>query len=156
LDEESREVTVMDVVRRYNWPQSSTSELLACLVEMGLVYRNSLSRTYSLSQRAAMLGSTFQPPIIRDGRLTHMIDSLVGQTGLPVATFGMVGIHAQLFSWRTGKLRSLSDAKGPCGGEQERLTDSAVGWLLLSSIPQPRRNGMVRRLLAEAADPDKR
>jgi DNA-binding IclR family transcriptional regulator len=155
FDEEGREITVMDIVRRYDWPQSSTSELLASLVELGLVYKNSFSRTYSLSQRAAMLGSAFQPPIIRDGRLIQMIDGLAGQTGLAVATFGIVGIHSQLFSWRAGSLDTSSGAKGLYGGQRERLSDSAVGWLLLSTIVQPRRNGMVRRLLAEAASPDK-
>jgi DNA-binding IclR family transcriptional regulator len=155
FDEESRQVTVMDIVRRYDWPQSSTSELLASLVELGLVYKDPFSRTYSLSQRAAMLGSAFQPAIIRDGRLIQMIDGLVGQTGLAVATFGIVGIHSQLFSWRAASLHTLSGPQGLYGGQQERLSDSAAGWLLLSTIVQSRRDGMVRRLLADAASPNK-
>lgn len=149
IDEENREVTVMDIVRRYDWPQSSTSELLASLVDLGLLYKNSFSRTYTLSQRAAMLGSGCQPAIVRDGRLTHMIDRLVVQTGLNVATFGIVGVRSQIFSWRAGVTGQMSGPFSLYGGMQERLTDSATGWLLLSTIAQPRRDGMVRRLLAD-------
>jgi DNA-binding IclR family transcriptional regulator len=149
IDEENREVTVMDIVRRYDWPQSSTSELLASLVELGLLYKNPFSRTYTLSQRAAMLGSGCQPAMVRDGRLTHMIDRLVIQTGLNVATFGIVGVKSQIFSWRAGVAGQMSGPVSLSGGVQERLTDSAAGWLLLSTIAQPRRDGMVRRLLAD-------
>ena len=36
---ENRRITAMDIVRRYGRPQSSTSELLSALVEMGLLYK---------------------------------------------------------------------------------------------------------------------
>jgi hypothetical protein len=36
------------------------------------------------------------------------------------------------------------------GGEQERLCDSAGGWLLLSTLAPQRRDGLLRRLNAEA------
>ncbi len=151
FDDENREATVMDIVRRYQRPQSSTSELLASLVDLGLLYKDPCSRSYTLTPRAAMLGSSFQPDLVRDGRLTLLIDRLVLQTGLSVAVFGMVGLHAQIFSWRHGaaKLRT-AERKGFCGGLQDRLNDTAVGWLLLSTVPQPRRDGLIRRLNAEA------
>ena len=38
FDDNHREATVMDIVRRYNRPQSSTSELLSSLVDLGLLY----------------------------------------------------------------------------------------------------------------------
>jgi DNA-binding IclR family transcriptional regulator len=155
IDEENREVTVMDIVRRYDWPQSSTSELLASLVDLGLLYKNPFSRTYTLSQRAAMLGSGFQPAIIRDGRLTHIIDRLVMQTGLNIATFGIVGVRSQIFSWRGGTAGQMSGSLPLYGGVQEQLTDSAAGWLLLSTVAQPRRDGMIRRLLADHHDEGK-
>ncbi|MBB6253352.1 hypothetical protein [Nitrospirillum iridis] len=103
-----------------------------------------------MSQRAAMLGSGFQPAIVRDGRLTHLIDQLVVQTGLTVATFGIVGIRSQIFSWRSRTGNPSSGALSNLyGGVQERLTGSAAGWLLLSTIAQPRRDGLIRRLLAD-------
>jgi DNA-binding IclR family transcriptional regulator len=153
FDDENREATVMDFVRRYNRPQSSTSELLASLVDLGLLYKDACTRSYTLTPRAAMLGSHFQPDLVRDGRLTTLVDRLVAQTGLGVAVFGSIGLNAQIFSWRTGA-RPLRTAgpKGFCGGLKENLSDSAVGLLFLSTIAQPRRDGVVRRLNAEAVD----
>jgi hypothetical protein len=82
----------------------------------------------------------------------QLIDRLAAQTGLAVALFGKVGLNCQIFTWRAGN-RPLNTAspKGMGGGLQERLTDSAVGWLLLSTIHQPRRDGSIRRLNAEAS-----
>ncbi|MET0364027.1 MAG: helix-turn-helix domain-containing protein [Sphingobium sp.] len=153
FDEEHREATVMDIVRRYKRPQSSTSELLTSLVDLGLLYKDSYSRSYTLTPRAALLGSYFQPDIVRDGRLTTLIDRLQAQTGLGIAVFGMVGLNTQIFTWRSGSRRLNTErAERISGGMQERLTDSAAGWLLLSSVEQPRRDGMIRRLNAEAPD----
>ena len=57
---------------------------------------------------------------------------------------------------RSGKwpLRT-SQTDGFCGGQQERLTDSAAGMLLLSTLATSRRDGLMRRLNAEAA-PDRK
>lgn len=152
FDEEHPQATVMDIVRRFNRPQSSTSELLSSLVDLGLLYKNPCSRSYSPTPRAAMLGTAVQPGMVRDGRLTGVIDRLSAQTGLSVAVFGMVGLKVQIFNWRAGKrtLRTAAPA-GFSGGQQEHLCDSAVGQLLLSTVPQPRRDGMIRRLNAEAS-----
>lgn len=153
FDEEHREATVMDIVRRYKRPQSSTSELLTSLVDLGLLYKDPYSRSYTLTPRAAILGSHFQPAMVRDGRLMTLIDRLPAQTGLSVAVFGMVGLNSQIYTWRSGTRRLRAGGSEIfCGGLQERLTESAAGWLLLSSVAQPRRDGMVRRLNAEAPD----
>lgn len=152
FDDDHREATVMDIVRRYDRPQSSTSELLSSLVDLGLLHKDPYSRSYSLTPRAALLGSSGQSPFVRDGSLVRLTDRLVAQTGLPVAVFGMVGLNVQIVNWRPG-LRALPSAcKGIAGGMQRPLVESAAGWLLLSTVQQPRRDGMVRRLNAEAAD----
>lgn len=150
FDENHREATVMDIVRRYNRPQSSTSELLSSLVELGLLYKNPHSRSYSLAPRAALVGSSGQPEIVRDGRLVRLIDRLAAQTGLSVAIFGQVCLNAQIVSWRPGPRTSAT--RDLYGGLQTPLSDTAAGWLLLSTIGQPRRDGLVRRLNAEASE----
>jgi DNA-binding IclR family transcriptional regulator len=152
FDEDHPEATVMDIVRRFNRPQSSTSELLSSLVDLGLLYKNPCSRSYAPTPRAAMLGTAVQSGLVRDGRLTGLIDRLSAQTNLGIAVFGMVGLKAQIFHWRRGQrtLRTSGPA-GFCGGQQEHLSDSAVGWLLLSTVAAPRREGMIRRLNAEAS-----
>jgi DNA-binding IclR family transcriptional regulator len=153
FDDNHTEATVMDIVRRYNRPQSSTSELLSSLVNLGLLYKDPTTRSYSPTPRAALLGSTTQPNLIRDGRLVSIVDRLVAQTGLGLAVFGMVSLNTQIFSWRPGN-STLGTARSQefGSGLQERLTDSAVGKLLLSTIMQPRRDGAIRRLNAEAAE----
>ena len=103
-----------------------------------------------------MLGSAVQPGIIRDGRLIGITERLASQTGLAVAVFGMVGLKAQIFSWRGGKRPLCTTGRaGFSGGQQEQLSNSAVGWLLLSTVTQPRRDSMIRHLNAEAAPEQK-
>lgn len=156
FDDNHTEATVMDIVRRYNRPQSSTSELLSSLVNLGLLYKDPVSRSYSPTPRAALLGSTTQPDIIRDGRLVSIIDRLVAQTGLGVAVFGMVGLNVQIFSWRGGNSTlGTARSQGFNSGMLDRMSDSAAGLLLLSTIAQPRRDGTIRRLNAEASDDKK-
>lgn len=152
FDHDHPTATVMDIVRRYDRPQSSTSELLSSLVELGLLYKDMTTRSYTLTPRAAMLGSSTQPEYVRDGRLNALVDRLSTQTNLSVGVFGMVGLEAQVFCWHNGHppLKSAS-VKGIYGGMQERLSESAVGWLLLSTVARNRREGILRRLNAEAA-----
>lgn len=151
FDEQNRQATVMDIARRYKRPQSSTSELLAILVEMGLLYKDPSSRSFTPTPRAAMLGSVFQPSMVRDGRLSMLTERLSAQTGLGVAVFGMVGLDVQVFRWMGGA-QPVTTAlpHGLAGGAQTRLCDSAAGWLLLSTVAAERREGLLRRLRAEA------
>ena len=148
FDDHHRAATVMDIVRRYGWPQSSTSELLSSLVELGLLSKNPTARSYSLTPRAALIGTSGQPEAARDGRLLHLIDRLAAQTGLGVGIFAITGLNAQLIAWRSAK----PSPRGPHCGSQEPLCRSATGWLLLSTIEQRRRDAMLRRLNAEASD----
>ncbi len=152
FDDNHREATVMDIVRRYNRPQSSTSELLSSLVDLGLLYKDPYSRSYSLTPRAALLGSAGQSGMVRDGRLVRLVDRLVAQTGLSVAIFGMVGLKAQIINWRSGARSTGTATRNIFGGLQEPLGFTAAGWLLLSTIAQPRCDGVVRRLIAEAPE----
>jgi DNA-binding IclR family transcriptional regulator len=148
FDEESREATVMDIARRYNRPQSSTSELLAILVDMGLLYKDAGARVFRPTPRAAMLGSMFQPRLVRDGSLAMLTERLGAETGLGVLVAGRVGLSAQIFRWSPGEAAAPA---GFCGGAQTPLQESAAGWLLLSTLPTDRREPVLRRLRAEAA-----
>ena len=152
FDDNHREATVMDIVRRYNRPQSSTSELLSSLVDLGLLYKDPYSRSYCLTPRAALLGSSGQAGPVRDGRLVQLVDRLVAQTGLSVAVYGMVGLNTQIISLRSGTRGMTPSTRNLFGGMQEPLGFSAAGWLLLSTIAPARIDGVVRRLIAEAPE----
>ena len=156
FDDQHQELTVMDIVRRYNRPQSSTSELLSSLVELGILYKNPYSRSYSLTPRAAMLSAVAQPEMIRNGRLTEIVDRLVAQTGLSVGVFGMVRLTVQIFHHKAGNWPiGTSNSQKIWRGVQDSLAASAAGHLLLSTLPQSQRDGIVRRLNAEAAEDSK-
>jgi len=139
--------TVMDIARRYGRPQSSTSELLSSLVEMGLLYKDPTSRSFTPTPRLATLGNAAQPDIIRDGRLFNYMDRLAQTTRKTVALFGVVGTHVQIFRWIPAA-RPLSREVG-CGSS-ELLSNSAAGLLLLSTLPGEQARGMLWRLNAEA------
>jgi DNA-binding IclR family transcriptional regulator len=147
FDDHNREATVMDIVRRYGRPQSSTSELLASLVDMGLLYKDQRSRTYCPTPRLATLGASVQPAIIRGGRLFAYMDRLSQSTRHSVGLFGMVGTHVQLFRWVRGKMPLGGDIG--CGSS-ERLCASVAGQLLLSTLPVQENGKILRRLNAEA------
>ena len=151
FDDLHREATVMDIVRRYDRPQSSTSELLSSLVELGLLTKDHHARSYSLTPRAALIGAVAQPEAIRDGRLVRMLDRLSAQTSLGTGLFAISGVNAQLISWRCG----APGKSGPYNGSQEPLSHSAAGWMLLSTVERGRRDGILRRLNAEASDATK-
>jgi len=151
FDEHGSRATVMDIARRYGRPQSSTSELLGVLVEMGLLYKDAETRSFAPTPRAAMLGSITQPDIVRDGRLAMLTERLTAQTCLGTAVMGMIGLDTQIFRWRAGSLPITGPfGNGLSAGLREPVSDNAAGWLLLSTQPTSRRGGLIHRLRAEA------
>jgi len=54
---ERPEATVMDIVRVLDYPQSSASELLRCLVSLGYLSYDRYRRTYRPTTRVPLLGS---------------------------------------------------------------------------------------------------
>ncbi len=147
FDQDRPDATVMDIVRRYGRPQSSTSELLSSLVEMGLLYKNPQSRSYWPTPRLAIMGADAQPPALRNGRLFAFMDNLARTTRHSVALFGMVGAHVQIFHWAPAP---HIDAIDIFRGSSEQLSASAAGHLLLSSLEGELAGRLLRRLNAEA------
>lgn len=152
FDGNNSHATVMDIVRQYGRPQSSTSELLASLVDMGLLYKDARSRAYTPTPRLATFGSWAQPEMIRSGQLFSFMDRLAQSSRHTVALFGMVGVHAQAFRWSGGATPLPQPAMN---GASERLSHSVAGQLLLSTLPTDEAGRLLRRLNAEAADDDK-
>lgn len=152
FDEDHPEATVMDIVRRYDRPQSSTSELLSSLVELGLLHKDPFARSYRPTVRAALLGATSQQGAVRDGRLIRLLDRLEAQTGLPVLLVSKVGLEAQIVSARRGANARPRRSVELRGGMREPLAGSAAGLVLLSTLAESRREATLRRLNAEAGE----
>lgn len=152
FDNNNRQATVMDIVRQYGCPQSSTSELLASLVDMGLLYNDGHSRTYTPTPRLATLGSGAQSDVVRNGRLFAFMDRLAQSSHHSVALFGMVGTHVQIFRWAAATFLA---GHGVGSGTSERLSDSAAGLLLVSTMSGDAPGKILRRLNAEAPDEGK-
>lgn len=147
FDESHRTATVMDIVRRYGRPQSSTSELLSSLVELGLLYKDPRLRSYWPTPRLAVMGANAQPGAVRDGRLFAFMDDLARSTRHSVALFGMVGTHVQIFHWAPApSLRGATLHRG----SSEQLSASVAGHLLLSTMEPEQVTRLLRRLNAEA------
>jgi DNA-binding IclR family transcriptional regulator len=149
FDENHRSATVMDVARRYGRPQSSTSELLSSLVEMGFLYKDARSRSYMPTPRVAVLGAAAQPKLLRGGGLLPQMERLARNTGCAVALLGMVGTHVQIYRWVA---TSPWHGKVLETGASEPLSDSIGGMLLLSAQEPEASRGLLRRLNAEASD----
>lgn len=141
-------ITVMDIVRRYGRPQSSTSELLSCLVEMGLLYKDPRSRTYTPTPRIAALGISAQPKMIRDGGLFALMDALADSTGKCVVLTGLVNTRLQIFRLSPGA-KPVTDKISY--GAFEDLSASVAGLLLLTTNAPDHLGHLLRRLNAEVA-----
>lgn len=150
---ENRRATVMDIVRRYGRPQSSTSELLGALVEMGLLYKDPYSRSYAPTPRLAALGSAAQPEPIASGRVFAYMDRLAQTSRAGVGLFGIVGTQVQIFRWADGG-DTIPPADVACGSTAS-LAASTVGLLLLSSLGLSQASRMLWRLNAESEESER-
>jgi DNA-binding IclR family transcriptional regulator len=147
FNDQRTEASVMDIARSMGYPQSSTSELLSCLVALGYLHRDRYARTYRPSARVALLGAWVQPNLFRHGRLLPMMDELAQESGASVVLATKAGLEVQIIHaisvtpeeeiyWSTG-------AKAP-------LLHSAVGKALLSTTDPDLVRKLVHRLNADA------
>lgn len=143
----AQEASVMDIVRRYDRPQSSTSDLMQCLVELGLLRKDAKRRCYSLTTRAGLLGKCRQADPLVEAKLIALLDELCEKSGRPAAAFSRIDARVQIIARRVAGRQKL-----PATGSQTALTGSAAGWLLLSTCGPIERSGLVRRLNADTID----
>jgi DNA-binding IclR family transcriptional regulator len=145
---ERREGTVMDIARTYGYPQSSTSELLSCLVALGYLRRDLRARTYRPSARVAMLGAWVQPDLFRHGAALTLMDELAADVNATVMMTSRVGLSAQVF-----QVVEPNSAVGERKtGDTLLLMHSAPGKALLSSLRIDELKKLVHRMNAESAE----
>ncbi len=145
--EAKRPVTVTELATRYQWPQSSTSELLTELVRLGVLYKNIEGRNYTPTPKLVGLGRALQSQPIGDGRLFSFMQRLSRTTPCAVGVFGIVGGDVQVFEWMDGTAAAKHKISV---GSAVRLFSSPVGLLLLSTLNQDLAAKVLWRLYAES------
>lgn len=140
-----QEVTVMDVARTLNVPQSSTSELLGSLVRRGYLSRDRNARTFRPTARVALLGAWVQPKLFRHGQLLPLMDGLRSVTGETIVLASMVGLgirHVHVVG------DDLPGSLSP--GTEHHALHSPFGVALLSAMYRDNVRKLVHRLNAES------
>lgn len=148
FSEQRQSVTVMDVARSLDVPQSSTSELLGSLVRSGYLYRDRAARTFRPTARVALLGAWVQPNLFRNGRLLPMMDNLHETTGESVILASMVGVkikHVHVVG--SGLPESIGTSS------EHHMLHSPFGVALMSVMYRDNVRKLVHRLNAES-EPD--
>lgn len=144
FNEHRTAVTVMDVARALNAPQSSTSELLGSLVRRGYLVRKRGERVFRPTSRVALLGAWVHPALFRNGKLLQLMDSLRDQTGMGVALCSMVGVTLK-------HLHTVGDLpEDMTDGSDGLLLHSPFGHALMSTMFSEDSRLLVQRINAES------
>lgn len=144
FDARTESVTVMEVARALDLPQSSTSGLLNCLVHRGYLRRDAATRVFAPTARFALLGGWVQPKRFRSGALQSMVDRLSASVDGSVVMASLNGIRL----WYV-------QATGTSGPDILRQSIShsplhcATGQALLTRLDAEDVRGMIHRLNAE-------
>lgn len=141
-------VSVMDVVRALDLPQSSTSELLSSLVRRGYLTRKRGERKFRPTSRVALLGAWVHPQLYRNGGLLLLMDQLRNETGLTVALSSLFGVSLK-------HIHAVGDLPDPlrCGADHHPL-HSPFGHVILSTLYRENVRLLVHRLNAESGAED--
>jgi DNA-binding IclR family transcriptional regulator len=156
-------VTVMDVARALSIPQSTTSELLVALVDMGIAARDISSKYYSATPRLAAIGLAAQPPLLAEGSVFRAIDDFAARTGLIVGLFGINDTKVQP-CWMSGMavtgrrgavISSGLDPQDLFRDASVHLAAGSIGLMLLSSLGEERSSRLLWRIRAETSGQEK-
>ena len=148
-----RQVSVMEICRALGYPQSSTSELLRCLVNLGYLTYDGRERSFRPTPRVAILGAWVKPELFRQGHLLPMMDELSVSTTELIALATTVGV--------TVRYIHVIDATNPVRmhvpqGATRPLLISATGKLFLTQYDERKVKSLVHRLNAEEPDPERK
>ncbi len=148
FDEIQRDARVAEVAERLAFPQSSTSILLNCLVELGYMDYLPESRSFLPSPRVTLLGTWLDKGPVRNGSLIRMLEELSHKTGDTVIIAARNGIFAQYI--HVLQARSAMRFHVP-PGSRRLVVWSATGFSLLTACNDREIRGLCTRTNAEAA-----
>jgi DNA-binding IclR family transcriptional regulator len=147
FDEIQREARVAEVAERLAFPQSSTSILLKCLLDLGYLDYQAETRSFLPSPRVTMLGAWLDKGPVRDGRLIRMVEEISQRTGDTVILAARHGIYAQYIH--------VTQARSPMRfhvpqGSRRLVTWSGTGFALLAQASEEDVRALCLRTNAEA------
>jgi DNA-binding IclR family transcriptional regulator len=151
FDDVRREVSVAEISRALQYPQSSTSSLLRSLVSMGYLQHDRFARTYHPTRRVSLLGNWVDPSLVQHGALLEAAKTLTRQTGQTVAMATTNGLHAQyIYIQRPEHFQD--QGFGLTIGALRPIGRTAVGQALLSAHSDNYVERLLRRINAERRD----
>jgi DNA-binding IclR family transcriptional regulator len=144
-------LSVMDVVRALDYPQSSTSMLLKELHAFGYLNHDSRQRRYSPTARVALLGAQITRGFFFSGDLAKLAYDLQARTGEEVL-FGMQnGVHVQYIQTLESPAHAMPLHHR--SGTLRPIGRTATGKILLSLKSNAEVGAMVRRINAAERKP---
>lgn len=149
FDEVQREARVQEIAERLSFPQSSTSVLLKCLVQLGYLDYDAASRSFLPSPRVALLGTWLDKGPVRNGSLIRMMEELSEKTGEIVILAARNGIYSQYIH----VLQARTSMRFLVPNASRRLVVwSATGFALLVRESDELIRGLCMRTNAEAPE----
>ena len=147
FDEIQREARVAEVAERLSFPQSSTSILLNCLVDLGYMDYLPETRSFIPSPRVTLLGTWLDKGPVRNGSLIRMLEEISQKTGDTIIIAARSGIFSQYI--HVLQARSAMRFHLP-QGSRRLVVWSATGFALLTGCSDKEIRALVARTNAEA------
>lgn len=137
-----------EIAERLSFPQSSTSILLNCLVDLGFMDYLPESRSFLPSPRVTLLGTWLDKGPVRNGSLIRMLEEISQKTGDTVIIAARNGIFSQYI--HVLQARSAMRFHVP-HGTRRLVVWSATGFALLTRSTDSEIRALCTRTNAEAA-----
>jgi len=147
--QEQRPLSVIDVARNCNYPQSSASALLRTMTEMGYLHYDRRARLYEPTPRLPLLVSWIGRRLFREDRVLQLMGDLSEATGQTIILGAENGLKIRYIH--------VIEATGPLrlhavSGVLRPYATSALGLALLSTYEDRRVERLIRRINAESED----
>lgn len=149
FDEIQRDARVAEIAERLSFPQSSTSILLKCLVELGYLDYLTETRSFLPSPRVTLIGAWLDKGPIRDGSIIRMVEEISQRTGDTVIVAARHGIYSQYIY--VMQARSAMRFHVPQGSRRLAVW-SATGFALLAGANEQMVRALCTRTNAEAPE----
>jgi DNA-binding IclR family transcriptional regulator len=147
FDEIQRDARVAEIAEQLSFPQSSTSVLLGCLVDLGFMEYLPESRSFLPSPRVTLLGTWLDKGPVRNGSLIRMLEEISQKTGDTVIIAARNGIFSQYI--HVLQARSAMRFHVPQGSRRLAVW-SATGFALLIGCDEKEIRALCTRTNAEA------